>query len=148
MWWRCGFYRPLRERPGDILPLARYFLDRASPRSGRAVRGFSAETEACLLAYNWPGNVRELENAVERAVVLGESDWIQPEDLPETVLDAGTVARPPGALQTSVVDMKRQSILAAWRQAGGDHERAAVLLHVHPNSLRRLIRTLGLRDAL
>ncbi|MCU1237981.1 MAG: sigma54 specific transcriptional regulator, Fis family [Candidatus Solibacter sp.] len=138
----------LRERPGDILHLARYFLDRAASRCGRAIRGFSPEAEACLMAYTWPGNVRELENAVERAVVLGESEWIQPEDLPDTVLDSGAVVRPPGALQTSVVDTKRQSILTAWRQAGGDHERTAELLHIHPNSLRRLIRTLKLRDAL
>jgi transcriptional regulator with GAF, ATPase, and Fis domain len=138
----------LRDRPGDILPLARYFLDRAAPRCGRAIKGFSPETEACLLAYTWPGNVRELENAVERAVVLGDSEWIQPEDLPETVLDSGAVTQPPGALQTSVVDTKRQLILNAWRQSGGDHDRTAALLNIHPNSLRRLIRTLRLRDAL
>jgi Nif-specific regulatory protein len=139
---------PLRERPSDILPLARYFLDRAVPRCGRAVKGISPQAEACLLAYAWPGNVRELENAMERAVVLGESDWIQPEDLPETVLDCGAVAQPPGALQTSMVETKRQSILNAWRESGGDHDRAAARLNIHPNSLRRLIRTLRLRDAL
>ena len=100
------------------------------------------------MAYGWPGNVRELENAMERAVVLGDSDWIQPEDLPETVLDSGDVAQPPGALQTSVADTKRQLILAAWRQCDGDHDRTAVRLNIHPNSLRRLIRTLKLRDSL
>jgi DNA-binding NtrC family response regulator len=89
-----------------------------------------------------------LENAIERAVVLGDSDWIQPEDLPETVLDSGAVAQPPGALQTSVSDTKRQLILTAWRQCGADHDRTAERLNIHPNSLRRLIRTLKLRDAL
>jgi DNA-binding NtrC family response regulator len=139
---------PLRERADDILPLARYFLDRAAPRCGRAVKGISPAAEACLVAYGWPGNVRELENAIERAVVLGDSDWIQPEDLPETVLDSGGVAQPPGALQTSVTDTKRQLILAAWRQSGGDHDLTAQRLNIHPNSLRRLIRTLKLREAL
>jgi Nif-specific regulatory protein len=139
---------PLRERAGDILPLARYFLDRVGPRCGRVVKGISPEAEACLLAYSWPGNVRELENAMERAVVLGESEWIQPEDLPETVLESGAVAQPPGALQTSVADTKRQLILAAWRQCGGDHDRTAAKLNIHPNSLRRLIRTLKLREVL
>jgi transcriptional regulator with PAS, ATPase and Fis domain len=139
---------PLRERPGDILPLARYFLDRAAPRCGRAIKGITPETEECLMAYTWPGNVRELENAIERAVVLGDTEWIQPEDLPETVLEHGAPAQPPGALSNSVADNKRQLIMAAWRQSGGDHDRTAERLNIHPNSLRRLIRTLKLRDAL
>ena len=50
--------------------------------------GISPEARACLSAYDWPGNVRELENAIERAVVLGSTDRVLPEDLPETVLDA------------------------------------------------------------
>ena len=139
---------PLRERAGDIPALAQYFLDRAAPRCGRAVKGISPEAERCLLNHSWPGNVRELENAIERAVVLGESDWIQPEDLPETVLDSASAPELPGALQTSVDETKRQLILAAWRQCEGDHNRTAAHLHIHPNSLRRLIRTLNLRDVL
>ena len=120
---------PLRDRPGDILPLARYFLDRSARRCGRPINGLSPQTEACLVAYSWPGNVRELENAVERAVVLGDSEWIQPEDLPETVLDSGAVAQPPGALQTSVVDTKRQSQRTPVRR---HHDRAAALLNITP----------------
>jgi two-component system, NtrC family, response regulator HydG len=139
---------PLRERSGDILALAQYFLDRAALRCGRAVRGISPEAERCLLGYSWPGNVRELENAIERAVVLGESEWIQPEDLPETVLDSGIAPLTPGALETSVAETKRQLILAAWRQCEGDHNRTAAQLRIHPNSLRRLMRTLNLRDVL
>jgi len=92
--------------------------------------------------------VRELENAIERAVVLGDSDYIQPEDLPETVLDSTALSEAPGALQTSVEDTKRQLIVAAWHQCQGDHNRTAAHLHLHPNSLRRLIRNLGLRDML
>ena len=139
---------PLRERPGDIPALAQYFLDRAAPRCGRAVKGISPEAERCLLSHSWPGNVRELENAIERAVVLGDSEWIQPEDLPETVLDSGAAPETPGALQTSVAETKRQLILSAWRQCGGDHNRTAAHLHIHPNSLRRLMRTLNLRDVI
>ena len=139
---------PLRERAGDIPALAQYFLDRAAIRCGRAVKGISPEAERCLLSHSWPGNVRELENAIERAVVLGESEWIQPEDLPETVLDSGSAPEIPGALQTSVADTKRQLILSAWRQCEGDHNRTAAHLQIHPNSLRRLMRTLNLRDML
>jgi transcriptional regulator with GAF, ATPase, and Fis domain len=137
---------PLRERPGDILPLARYFLARAAVRCRRRVTGISPEAERALAAYSWPGNVRELENAIERAVVLGDSEILLPEDLPETILDAGPVV--PGALQASITQAKRDLILAAFRETGGDHNLAAAKLKLHPNSLRRLIRMLGLREIL
>src|SRR3954451_10542517 len=70
---------PLRERVADIPALARYFLERAAARCRRRVTGISEEAERCLLAYQWPGNIRELENAIDRAVVLGESDVVQAE---------------------------------------------------------------------
>jgi len=139
---------PLRDRVGDIPALARHFLERASARCGRRVTGFSPEAERYLTSYAWPGNIRELENAIERAVVLGQSEVVLPEDLPETVLDAAPAADAGGALQASVSETKRQVILNAWREAGGDHNRAAELLKIHPNSLRRLIRTMNLREVL
>src|SRR6185436_5745746 len=61
---------PLRERPQDVLLLARHFLAVLQGRVGRRVEGFDREAEALLLAYPWPGNVRELRNVVERALVL------------------------------------------------------------------------------
>jgi Nif-specific regulatory protein len=140
---------PLRDRSEDIPALARHFLERAASRCGRRVIEIAPEAERYLTAYSWPGNIRELENAIERAVVLGQSDVILAEDLPETVLDAApAMDGGGGALQSSVSDAKRKLILDAWREAGGDHNRAAELLKVHPNSLRRLIRNLGLRDVL
>ena len=71
--------------------LANYFLQRSSERCKRHVLGLSPETEELLQQYSWPGNVRELENAMERAVVLGVSDLVLPEDLPESLLER----RPP-----------------------------------------------------
>ncbi len=138
----------LRERAGDVVTLARYFLRRASARCRRRVTGISEEAERCLMAYGWPGNIRELENAIERAVVLGESEILQPEDLPETILESADVPAAPGALQTSVTENKRELILTAWRESGGDHNLTAERLRIHPNSLRRLIRVLNLRDSL
>jgi two-component system, NtrC family, response regulator HydG len=139
---------PLRDRAEDIPDLARHFLQRASARCHRRVTAISAEAERCLLSYAWPGNVRELENAIERAVVLGEAETLQPEDLPETVLEGAPLAQAPGAMQHAVLDSKRQVVLAAWQQSGGDHDLAAERLKIHPNSLRRLIRTLHLRELL
>jgi Nif-specific regulatory protein len=74
----------LRERREDIPLLASYFASKFSQRSNRGMLGVSPHARACLTNYDWPGNVRELENAIERAVVLGSSDMILPEDLPET----------------------------------------------------------------
>jgi Nif-specific regulatory protein len=139
---------PLREHAEDIPALARHFLEQAAVRCRRRVSAIAPEAERYLTAYSWPGNVRELENAIERAVVLGESDVLLPEDLPETVLESASFPEVPGALQSSVTESKRQSIMEAWRQSNGDHNQAAARLNIHPNSLRRLIRSLNLRDAL
>ena len=141
---------PLRDRPEDIPLLANHFLQKAAARCKRRVQGISPEALRLLLAYPWPGNVRELENAIERAVVLGATDMTLPEDLPDSVLDgsAAVAATGPSAFQSSVGSAKRESIIRAWNQANGDYKAAAALLELHPNSLLRLIRTLGLRDVL
>jgi Nif-specific regulatory protein len=138
----------LRERREDIPDLAYFFLQRAAGRYERKVTGLSPEAERCLVQYGWPGNVRELENAIERAVVLGDTELIMPEDLPEAVLAVCPADSPAGAFQMNVSDAKKDSIQRAWTQAGGDYKAAAKLLGVHPNSLLRLIRNLGLRDVL
>ena len=99
-----------------------------------------------LLEYHWPGNVRELENAIERALVLGVADEIQPEDLPETLTEAPVPAELNPGLLPSVADTKRQLVIDAWQQSGGDYKAAAKRLNIHPNSLLRLVRNLGLRE--
>ena len=69
---------PLRERRDDISLLAYYFIEKYSKKCKRLVSGISPEARACLVAYDWPGNVRELENAIERAIVLGNTEVIVP----------------------------------------------------------------------
>lgn len=135
---------PLRERKEDIPLLARHFLRRSAERCKRHVQGFSREAEEMILQYPWPGNVRELENAIERAVVLGISELVLPEDLPETLLESAP--RDTGAkYHHSVGQAKREAILEAYKQANGDYKQAAKLLGLHPNYLLRLVRNLGLR---
>jgi transcriptional regulator with GAF, ATPase, and Fis domain len=140
---------PLRERPEDIPLLAEHFLRKSARRIGRAMAGITPEAERVLIRYPWPGNVRELENAMERGVVLSDTEWLTPEDLPETI--TGAVPALP-ELKTSyesmVGDAKRDAILRAWEDAAGDYKIAADLLGIHPNSLLRLIRRHGLRDIL
>jgi len=138
---------PLRERQSDIPLLAIHFASKFGAQCGRRIGGISPEAEAYLMHYDWPGNIRELENALERAVVLGSSDIIQLEDLPESVRE---IARPadvvqaPG-LQDAVDRAKREAIAQAFQQAKNDHAAAARLLGVHPNYLYRLMRNLGMR---
>ncbi|MGH9854335.1 MAG: sigma 54-interacting transcriptional regulator, partial [Blastocatellia bacterium] len=88
----CLNLPPLRERREDITALAHYFASKYSQKCKRKVVGISPEAMSCLMNYDWPGNVREFENAIERAVVLGSSEFIKVEDLPEVVIEAGHVA--------------------------------------------------------
>src|SRR5205823_389706 len=105
---------PLRERREDIPLLAGYFAMRCSKKSARSVNGISMEARQCLVNYDWPGNVRELENAIERAVVLGTTELIMPEDLPEALLEKQPIA---GIQITeyhqAIKETKRQLVLNA-----------------------------------
>jgi two-component system response regulator HydG len=139
----------LREHPDDIPLLAEYFAARYAKRCNRDVQGISAEARACLARYDWPGNIRELENAMERAVVIGSSSFILPEDLPETLFEgAPTSAADSAQYHDAVRKLKRQLILNAFEQGGGSITEAARLLGLNPNYVHRLIRNLDLRMAL
>jgi NtrC-family two-component system response regulator AlgB len=87
---------PLRQRPEDVVPLARHFLAFFARAARRGRLRFTPQAEAALAAHSWPGNVRELRNAVERAVVLSRGVEIGLESLPERIAPAhGTVASGP-----------------------------------------------------
>jgi Nif-specific regulatory protein len=136
----------LRDRREDIPMLARYFAAKHGKRVTRKLSGLSPEALARLEAYDWPGNVRELENAIERAVVLGATELIIPEDLPEAVLDAPAASEAIGGYHQTVREEKKRAILAALGLAGGSYTEAAKLLGVHPNYLHRLVRNLDLKE--
>jgi Nif-specific regulatory protein len=145
----CLTVPPLRERREDIPLLARYFAAKYGERCKRRIQGVSPEAIACLVRYDWPGNVRELENAIERAIVTGSSEFILPEDLPEIVLETGSAAGDSATgYHEAVRKLKKQLILSAVEQTGGNFTEAAKLLGVHPNYLHRLVRNLDLRMAL
>ncbi len=139
----------LREHPDDIPLLAEYFAARYAKRCNREIKGISAEARACLAQYDWPGNIRELENAMERAVVIGSSSFILPEDLPETLLESSPASTAAAAhYHDAIRNLKKQLILSAFEQGGGSITEAAKLLGLNPNYLHRLIRNLDLRLAL
>jgi transcriptional regulator with GAF, ATPase, and Fis domain len=139
----------LRDRREDIPLLARHFVQKYAKRCKVKPRPISREAMSCLENYDWPGNVRELENAIERALVLGSSDMILPEDLPESLLE-----RPPlpemteAKYHAAVKELKKQLILDAVEQTQGSYADAARILGVHPNYLHRLIRNLELKESL
>ncbi len=136
----------LKQRPEDIPLLANYFARKYGEKCNRKIAGISPEAQKCLLNYDWPGNVRELENAIERAIVLGVTDSILPEDLPEALLESETRLAPAGTTyHEAVATTKKQIILDAMNQSKGSYTEAAKLLGVHPNYLHRLIRNLKLK---
>ena len=139
----------LRDRKEDIPMLTRHFVQKYSKRCKMKPKPVSREAMAALANYDWPGNVRELENAIERALVLGASDSVLLEDLPESLAEQEQPAdMSEGQYHASVKELKKHLILDAVVQTRGNYVEAAAILGVHPNYLHRLIRNLGLKDAL
>jgi Nif-specific regulatory protein len=136
----------LSDRRDDILLLAHYFAVKYGQKCKRQLKGLTPAAKALLVGYDWPGNVRELENAIERAVVLGSTGMIQPEDLPEALHEnAVGVGVQPTNFHAAAREAKKQIILNALEQTGGNYTHAAKLLAIHPNNLHRLLRNLGLK---
>jgi transcriptional regulator with GAF, ATPase, and Fis domain len=139
---------PLRERREDIPLLSNYFVAKYAKECKRALIGISPEARTLLENYDWPGNVRELENAIERAVVLGNSEIIGVEDLPRRLSESGEPdTHVAGNYNDAIKDAKRQIIKRALEQANGSYTDAAKALGIHPNNLHRIIRTLDLKAA-
>jgi DNA-binding NtrC family response regulator len=130
---------PLRERREDIAVLARHFLEQNAAYGQKTL---SPEALRCLERYAWPGNVRELQHAIQRAVILGSGDEIQPEDLPGEVQGPGlgAAAPPSGSLE----EVERQHIIATLKQVGGHRAKAAALLGIDPKTLYRKILGYGI----
>jgi formate hydrogenlyase transcriptional activator len=108
----------LRERPDDILLLAKYFIERYARKGGKTIRNIEPSTLEWLLAYDWPGNIRELQNVVERAVILSAGEtisidktWLQPEKQ-ET-------SKRPVTLTSILINQERKMIEAALEESGG-----------------------------
>ncbi len=142
---------PLRERVEDIPLLAGHFAAKFARKCKRRVAGLAPDALACMMHYSWPGNIRQLENAIERAVVVGTTDLIRLEDLPEDIVEDQAVAPAPAAMRSyhdGVREAKKELIVQAVRTAGGKYTEAARLLGVHPNYLHMLIRTLDLKETL
>jgi Nif-specific regulatory protein len=135
----------LRDRRDDIPLLAGYFALRHSKMCGRPVKGISPEARARLVHYDWPGNVRELENTIERAIVLGNGDYVLAEDLNEELFEKNAPEVHKALYHEAVMEAKRRIVEGALDRAQGNITEAARELGIHPNNLHRLIRNLGIR---
>jgi DNA-binding NtrC family response regulator len=145
---------PLRERPDDILPLARHYLDRAVRQHHRPKR-FHPDAEAELLRYSWPGNVRELANVLERIVLLHEGDEIHAGDLglSRAATGAGAVEVEASGIRVdfsrggvSLAQVERTLILEALKAARNNRRRAAELLDISAETLRYRLEKHGIES--
>ncbi|MGG5238238.1 sigma-54-dependent transcriptional regulator [Pseudomonas lurida] len=141
-------WRPLRERPADIIPLAERLLNNHVKKMKHAQARLSPEAQACLIDYPWPGNVRELDNAIQRALILQQGGLIQPQDfclaMGSGVAPQPTLAPAPVIVETETAgalgdDLRRrefQMIIDTLRSERGRRKEAAERLGISPRTLR------------
>ena len=143
---------PLRERTGDIGNLAHWFLQKFKCASNQAFVGFTPEALDAMQNYSWPGNIRELENTIERAVLIGRSDRIRLDDLPEKIRAMrdhhlaeapgmrAAPARPPviePVVPMNIEEIEKSTILRALHSTGGNVTRAAQEIGISRRTLYR-----------
>lgn len=138
---------PLRERGGDVLHLAHYFLKQFSERNAKSALELSTTAAEKLMAYHWPGNVRELENCMEHAVALARFDRITVEDLPEKIrayrADRFVVAANDPTEIVTMDELERRYILRVLSLVGGNKSRAAQVLGFDRRTLYRKLERYG-----
>ena len=138
---------PLRERGGDVLHLAQYFLKQFAARNDKSALELSTTAAEKLMAYNWPGNVRELENCMEHAVALARFDQITVEDLPEKIrayrAERFVVAANDPTEIVTMDELERRYILRVLSLVGGNKSRAAQVLGFDRRTLYRKLERYG-----
>jgi two-component system response regulator AtoC len=151
LFYRLGMLRielpPLRERDGDVVLLARSFLERSARRYGKGALRFSDEALERLAQHRWPGNVRELGNLVEQCVILASGAVIEAEELPLPVMPAaglGTLAVLEGQ-PASLPETERRLLLSALERNRWNVTQAARALGISRDTLRYRIDKFGLR---
>ena len=139
LYWRLNVLplevTPLRERPADVLPLARHFLAEIG-----CTRELDTSTTALLTSYTWPGNARELRNAMHRAAAFGTGDTIMSDDLPPRLREANRVAAlvaQASQQQLALREVERAYVLEIVRRTDGNKSRAADILGLDRKTLYR-----------
>jgi transcriptional regulator with PAS, ATPase and Fis domain len=138
---------PLRQRRGDVPLLAAFFIDRFNGEFRKRVRGLSPAAAAALEHYRWPGNIRELRNAIERAMLMTDRDWLEPGDfatLTGSVSPAQFKLPPEGV---DIEEVERQLLAQALERSNGNQTQAGQLLGINRDQVRYRIEKFGLTKA-
>ncbi|MEI6213408.1 MAG: sigma-54 dependent transcriptional regulator [Desulfuromonadales bacterium] len=131
---------PLRERGSDVKTLAEFFVKKYSKAAGIEIDGISRPALKLLMGYTWPGNVRQLESVVERSVLMAESNYIEPDDLPAEVSACGSLAGgvpfdlPPDGI--AIEELEKGLIIKAMERADWVIGKAAPLLGMSYKTLQ------------
>jgi DNA-binding NtrC family response regulator len=132
------FLPDLKERKEDIPLLAYHFLDFYTKENQKQIKGISREALNHLVEYYWPGNVRELENAIERAVIMADRDYLTPRDFPKNLREGlRNLIRKGGRDRKSLDDIKAEYIREILKETNGNKRIAAEILKVNPRTLYR-----------
>ena len=137
---------PLRDRTDDIMPLTQYFVALYNRKFRREVQGLQVDAWAGLHAHTWPGNVRELRNAIERAMLMQDGDWIQAADLgipDKAPLDIANEDVSGG--DPSLAESERAMLIKALNKASWNQTRASLLLKISRDALRYKIKKFKLQ---
>jgi DNA-binding NtrC family response regulator len=125
----------LRERREDIPLLASTFFLRTQLKSGKKVQGISPEAMALLVRHSWPGNVRELRSAFEYAFVACKTDMIEARDLPAGLGSGVESCVLEEVSARSIDEIKKERLVRALREAGGNQSEAARMLGISRTSV-------------
>ena len=144
---------PLRERPSDIFPLTKYFMEKYNEEFHKNVKKISKGVEDFLGNYNWPGNIRELKNVIERAMILGEGDILLMEDLPIEIL--GQASRQGGVIEgirippegISMEKVEEALVRQALKMTNGNQTKASKLLDISRDALRYRMQKFGILES-
>jgi DNA-binding NtrC family response regulator len=134
------FAPPLRERRSDIIPLAQHFIKKYARSMAKPEPKLTQEVKDILLQHNWPGNVRELENAIERAMVVGGDDKIQPEDIPVQIKESN--GEPAGM---SLEAMEKDHIQKVLDEMEGNVTQSAKVLGIDRVTLYNKMKKYGIQ---
>lgn len=131
---------PLRERPGDAMILARFFLNRYSAQYRRPLKGFTGDAAAAIEAHAWPGNVRELQSRLKRAVLMAEGEQVVSAAELDLAAPAGDAQPSPLSLREVRQSAERRALLEALADADGNISQAAKRLDVSRPTLYALMK--------
>ncbi len=126
----------LRERRSDIPDLVRFFIDRYAKENGKVIEGCTPAALELIANYGWPGNVRELENAIEHAVVLATSSWIEPKHLPSSIKPMAAPTGLPPIPGATMAELERYAIIETLKATGGSTSRAAEMLGISTRTIQ------------